>query len=130
MSPLPRLGTRLLMCHPTFFKVSSPVFHPQVSYLINPWMKVERRVDKQRALEQWKNLSRSLKAAGAEILVMEPQGGESWPDLVFTANAAVICGRCAYLASFAYKGVSKETRRDREEGRTRLVPSLVRGQRL
>ena len=74
-------GRRFLMCPPEFFAVL---------YEINPWMHREVSVDLERAREQWEGLSATLRAAGAEVEVLEPHPG--LPDLVFTANAGTING--------------------------------------
>ncbi|CAJ0958853.1 unnamed protein product, partial [Mesorhabditis belari] len=83
---------RIMMCRPTHFTVS---------YAINPWMDMRRGVNKPKALQQWDELKHVLTQAGAKVEVMEPQtGSENLPDMVFTANAAVIRGKKAYLANF------------------------------
>lgn len=74
-------GRRYLMCPPQHFGVL---------YEINPWMNREVTVDPDRALVQWHGLVDTLRAAGAEVVVMEPQ--PEVPDLVFTANAGVVNG--------------------------------------
>jgi N-dimethylarginine dimethylaminohydrolase len=80
-------GRRYLMCPPTHFGVL---------YEINPWMRMEVAVDPDRARAQWDALVVLLRAAGAEIEVLDPEPG--LPDLVFTANAGVVLGR-RYVAS-------------------------------
>ena len=84
-------GRRFAMCAPTYFGVE---------YSINPWMDPARRVDAERATAQWEALHDTLKHAGAEIALIEPRPGV--PDLVFTANAALIDGRDAMLATFRH----------------------------
>jgi N-dimethylarginine dimethylaminohydrolase len=74
-------GRRYLMCPPRHFGVL---------YEINPWMSREVSVDPDRALAQWEGLVATLEAAGAEVVVMEPESDV--PDLVFTANAGVVNG--------------------------------------
>jgi N-dimethylarginine dimethylaminohydrolase len=74
-------GRRFLMC---------PPHHFGVLYEINPWMQRQVRVEHDRARAQWQHLVDTLRAAGAEVLVMEPQ--PDVPDLVFTANAGVVNG--------------------------------------
>ena len=85
-------GRRFLMCPPAHF---------EVTYEINPWMHTEVRVDRDRAMAQWEALSATLRAAGAEVEVLEPQPG--LPDLVFTANAGVINGRQFVPARFRHE---------------------------
>jgi N-dimethylarginine dimethylaminohydrolase len=74
-------GRRYLMCPPRHFGVL---------YEINPWMSREVSVDPDQALAQWEELVATLEAAGAEVVVMEPEADV--PDLVFTANAGVVNG--------------------------------------
>ncbi|KAL6722775.1 hypothetical protein Aduo_017864 [Ancylostoma duodenale] len=84
---------RILMCRPTYF---------QLTYSINPWMDMRRGVNRTKATEQWETLKSTLENCGARIEVMEADGAESYPDMVFAANAAVIKGNRAYLANFAH----------------------------
>ncbi len=82
---------QLLMCDPRHF---------EVSYSINPWMRPGMEwVDTARARRQWQGLRRVL-AASAEVRVLTPHAG--LPDLVFTANAALIWGKHAVAARFRY----------------------------
>jgi N-dimethylarginine dimethylaminohydrolase len=76
-----RWGRRILMCPPRHFGVL---------YEINPWMSSEVTVDADQAAAQWDNLAATLRAAGAEVVEMEPRPGV--PDLVFTANAGLVNG--------------------------------------
>ncbi|MBL9163657.1 MAG: amidinotransferase [Planctomycetaceae bacterium] len=82
---------RILMCAPT---------HYGIHYEINPWMKTERQADHALAQLQWKALRDQLIAAGAEIAEIEPV--EGLPDLVFTANAALIFKRRAVISHFKH----------------------------
>jgi N-dimethylarginine dimethylaminohydrolase len=74
-------GRRILMCAPRHFGVL---------YEINPWMRQEVEVDPDVALVQWDHLAATLRAAGAEVVEMEPRA--EVPDLVFTANAGLVNG--------------------------------------
>lgn len=74
-------GRRYLMCPPEHFGVL---------YEINPWMHREVRVDPDRTREQWDRLVANLRAAGAEVELLDPQ--PDLPDLVFTANAGTVNG--------------------------------------
>ena len=76
-----RWGRRILMCPPRHFGVL---------YEINPWMSSEVTVDADRAGSEWENLAATLRAAGAEVVEMEPR--PEVPDLVFTANAGLVNG--------------------------------------
>uniref|UniRef100_A0A7I4Z7Z6 Amidinotransferase n=2 Tax=Haemonchus contortus TaxID=6289 RepID=A0A7I4Z7Z6_HAECO len=84
---------RILMCRPTYFKVS---------YAINPWMEMKNPVDTKKAMEQWNTLKNTIEKCGATVEVMEPtESAKDLPDLVFTANAAIVRGKQVYLANFA-----------------------------
>lgn len=64
-----------------------PPLHFGVLYEINPWMHREVTVDRDRSQAEWERLVAHLRAAGADVDILEPQ--EHVPDLVFTANAGV-----------------------------------------
>ena len=87
---------RFLMCPPRHFAVS---------YSINPWMDPQAWAAGGAALHdkaqaQWAGLRRALETAGAAIDTLEP--APDLPDLVFTANAAVVLDRKVVLARFRY----------------------------
>ncbi len=96
-------GARLLMCAPEHFAVS---------YAINPWMDPQSWARDRRAHaaaeRQWAALHRKLVELGAAVELVPPVPG--LPDLVFTANAAVVLDRQALLARF------RHPQRQREEG--------------
>jgi N-dimethylarginine dimethylaminohydrolase len=79
----------ILMCRPEYFGVE---------YEINPWMNVQVQVDHARATEQWDALHQAYSGLGVDIELAQPVRG--LPDMVFTANAAVLVGRRAVLSSF------------------------------
>ncbi|MEX2170162.1 MAG: arginine deiminase-related protein [Pirellulales bacterium] len=82
---------RILMCPPTFYGIE---------YEINPWMNRARPADHELAIVQWQGLRDQLVAAGATIEQLEPVRG--MPDLVFTANAALIYQGQAVLSRFRH----------------------------
>lgn len=84
-------GPRILMCPPD---------HYGIEYEINAWMKRERPANREVAARQWLDLRDHLESAGARIETMAPVAG--LPDLVFTANAAMIFGRIAVVAHFRH----------------------------
>ncbi len=93
-----RPGTtpRFLMCPPEHFAVT---------YTINPWMDPQSWAREEGALalssrREWAALRRTLQGLGAAIELAEPAPG--LPDLVFTANAAVVLDRKVLLASFRH----------------------------
>jgi N-dimethylarginine dimethylaminohydrolase len=82
-----------------------PPRHFAVTYSINPWMDPRAWADSGEALHaeataQWSALHRVLGEAGAAIETVTPTPG--LPDLVFTANAAVVLDRKALLAQFRH----------------------------
>lgn len=84
--------TKLLMCPPTHFGVT---------YDINPWMSRNVGTATPGAQRQWERLvALLLDVGGASIELMQPHAGV--PDLVFTANAALICDRTAIISRFRY----------------------------
>jgi len=94
------MATRILVCPPTYYSVN---------YDINPWMTRNVGYSAPDAQRQWERLIETFGAAAdVEISVMEP--GEHVPDLIFTANAALMCGNLAILSSF------RHPERRREQG--------------
>ncbi len=79
----------ILMCRPEHFGIE---------YEINPWMNVAVEVDHARAVEQWEALHRLYLERGETIELTESVAG--LPDMVFTANAAVVWRRRAVLSRF------------------------------
>jgi len=91
-----RQAARFLMCRPDHFAVT---------YAINPWMDPQswaRRWHAHAAAsrQEWEELYRKLRALGAEIELVPP--APEVPDLVFTANAAVVLDGKALLSRFRY----------------------------
>jgi N-dimethylarginine dimethylaminohydrolase len=79
------------MCPPDFYGIE---------YEINPWMNTARQADHAVAVDQWHALVEVLLAAGVQIELLKPVAG--LPDLVFTANAAMIFRRQALLSRFRH----------------------------
>ncbi len=88
----------ILMCPPDFYGIE---------YEINPWMNTARQSDHGLAVEQWTALREAVITAGAKVETMTPVKG--LPDLVFTANAAMIYGKTAILARFKHPQRQGET---------------------
>ena len=65
-------------------------------------MDTSHKANRPKAQSQWEKLRKTLESSGAEVLVMEPTGAEQYPDLVFTANAAVVRGKKAFISNFFY----------------------------
>lgn len=83
---------RILMCPPR---------HYGIHYEINPWMNTARQADHALAQDQWEGLRSHLVAAGAEVVIVEPV--EGLPDMVFTANAAIVYRRRAVISHFKHE---------------------------
>jgi ornithine aminotransferase len=82
--------------------MSSPE-HFEVSYTINPWMEpVQWAVSAERlaadARRGWAQLKATYERLGARVEVQPPVRG--LPDMVFTANAALVLDRKVLLARF------------------------------
>jgi len=85
-----------LMCRPDHFAVD---------YAINPWMDpgswaAQSNVLVDASQRQWASLHRTLASLGAAIELVPP--APRLPDLVFTANAAVVLDRKAVMARFRH----------------------------
>ena len=91
----------ILMCPPDFYGIE---------YEINPWMSRSRASDEQLARAQWQALYDLLVSLGVDVRLMPPVKG--LPDLVFTANAALIWKSAAYLARFRHAARQGETPHD------------------
>src|SRR5215510_3007293 len=90
------VNAHILMCRPQYFAVN---------YAINPWMDPsswarEARMLAATARREWTGLHRALLDAGAQIELVPAKPG--LPDLVFTANAAVVLDGKALLARFRH----------------------------
>ena len=91
-----RNAPRFLMCPPQHFAVT---------YSINPWMDPAAWADRGDALHasaeaQWAGLHAALRQSGAALETIVPH--EGLPDLVFTANAAVVLDGKALVARFRH----------------------------
>lgn len=81
--------SRFLMC---------PPHHFGVEYVINPWMQDQiNAADQQLAARQWTRFH-ELMSHHADVALMPAIQG--LPDLVFTANAALVYEQTAVLSSF------------------------------
>jgi N-dimethylarginine dimethylaminohydrolase len=85
---------RLVMCRPDYF---------EVSYAINPWMDPkswdgDRRELARRSHAEWQSLVQVFTDLGADIELQAPVPGA--PNIVFTANAAIVLDGKALLGRF------------------------------
>lgn len=85
-------GPHILMCPPDFYGIH---------YEINPWMDMSRQAEHAVTVEEWEGLYRQITDAGARVSLLEPVPG--LPDLVFTANAAMIYRRRALVSRFRHR---------------------------
>jgi N-dimethylarginine dimethylaminohydrolase len=92
------MPAHILMCPPDFYGIE---------YEINPWMSRSRQANSALAIEQWQGLRRLLEECGADISCLAPVQG--LPDLVFTANAALIYRDTAVLSRFHHPERQGET---------------------
>ncbi|MCO6431424.1 MAG: amidinotransferase [Deltaproteobacteria bacterium] len=83
---------RWLMCWPKYF---------DVSYEINPWMKVTYKPSAKQAWTQWQRLHHTIIKLGGWVDYIEPIPNQ--PDMVFTANGGLIRGKRCILSHFRYK---------------------------
>lgn len=93
---------RILMCPPDYYGIE---------YEINVWMSRQRQAVHATAVAQWERLRALLSSAGAEVCELAPVPG--LPDLVFTANAALIYRDTAVLARFRHEVRNREICHDR-----------------
>ena len=98
----PPIKARILMCAPDHFGVT---------YAINPWMDPNSWARDDRTLtaashREWAALRHRLTELGATVELV-PAAPEL-PDLVFTANAAVVLDRKALLARFRHPQRQRE----------------------
>lgn len=90
-------GPELLMCSPE---------HYSIRYEINPWMKISRQIDPEKADHQWNSLYDILNGLVHKIHLMKPVS--ELPDMVFTANAGLPVKRRFFLSRFRYRQRSSE----------------------
>ena len=88
---------KILMCKPT---------HYGIKYSINPWMNLENQSDYSKSQKQWQKLHDTILSTGAEIEHVEPHSDV--PDIVFTANAALIYENKCIISNFKFDERKKE----------------------
>src|SRR3989344_3983329 len=87
---------RILMCRPD---------HYGIYYSINPWMKKILRNEgnqkiRREALGQWHNLKSVYEEEGFAVQPISQVSG--CPDMVFVANAGLVCGNIFVSSNFRY----------------------------
>lgn len=93
-------GPEVLMCPPD---------HYSIRYVINPWMKLSRQSDPDRARGQWDRLFEMLSGMVSKIHVIPAAAG--LPDMVFTANAGLPVGKTFFVSRFRYRQRRPESAR-------------------
>lgn len=87
------MPVKIFMCPPDYYH--------NIEYEINPWMKKGTPCANKSAVDKWNELKGIITGLGAEVLTMEPVPG--LPDIVFTANAALIYEDTAIISRFRHK---------------------------
>ncbi len=82
---------KTLLCSPDYF---------QIRYQINPWMRLGS-VNQIKAKEQWLNLVNLFRSLGVKAETVKPQ--PDLPEMVFSADQALIKGKKAVLANFRFQ---------------------------
>jgi len=88
---------KILLCPPIFY---------DIEYEINPWMRLENKVDRQKVKEEYAELKSVYKSLGAEVLEIDPVKG--LPDMVYAANLGFPLGNKFALSNFRYPQRRKE----------------------
>jgi ornithine aminotransferase len=113
--------------HPVAHLMMSSPQHFEVSYTINPWMDpAQWSVSAERLAEDarrgWAQLKATYERLGAHVTTQPPVRG--LPDMVFTANAAVVLDRKVLLARF----LCPERQGEEEHNRAYFEGLLQQGQ--
>ena len=82
---------RYLMCPPEHF---------DVTYAINPWMRLDVPVDPALALRQWAAVRTAYERLGHRVDILDPVAG--LPDLVFAANAGLVVDGRVLVSRFRH----------------------------
>ncbi|MCK7489145.1 MAG: hypothetical protein MZU79_02040 [Anaerotruncus sp.] len=89
-----KLTYKIFMCPPNYYN--------SIEYEINPWMKAGTNCENKDAINRWTDLKNLfVDKLGVEVFTMDPQPG--LPDIIFTANAALIYKNIAVLSRFKFK---------------------------
>lgn len=85
------MSRHVLMCEPV---------HYYIAYEINPWMRRANAVDRPRAARQWQRLLEALRSLDVEVELVEQ--GRAVPDMIFTANAGLVCRDTFFPSNFRF----------------------------
>ena len=95
------MSKTILMCAPEYF---------EVEYEINPWMHTNNKVNKDEAMRQWKHLYQIYtEKLGWDVQLIDPV--PHLPDMVFTANGALLYKGKVALPRFRHPDRQPETER-------------------
>jgi N-dimethylarginine dimethylaminohydrolase len=95
------MSKTILMCPPTYF---------DIEYEINPWMHASDQVDVELAKKQWSKLEATYRdQLNWQVELINPVKG--LPDMVFTANGALVIGGKVALPTFRQPDRQPETTR-------------------
>ncbi|WP_341853127.1 dimethylargininase [Thioalkalivibrio thiocyanoxidans] len=93
------MAKSVLMCRPEYFAIH---------YEINPWMDLECPVCPETATRQWEALYQLYtETLGWDVNLIPPV--EGFPDMVFTANGALVVGHKVALPTFRHPERQGET---------------------
>ena len=81
----------ILVCPPTYYTVD---------YEINPWMDIKDQPDSTKAQNQWLRMVNYYQNLSLKIHQIKPL--PKLPDMVFTANAGLICGNNFIASNFRH----------------------------
>ncbi|MDO8583080.1 MAG: arginine deiminase-related protein [bacterium] len=82
---------RVLLCPPTFY---------DIEYEINPWMHVDNKVNKEKVLEEYRNLKSTYQSLGLDVLEIAPVKG--LPDMVYAANFGFVKNNLFIKSNFKF----------------------------
>lgn len=83
-----------------------PADHFDVIYEINAWMHIDDRPDHDLVVSQWSNYQQLITSVANQVETIKPQQGV--PDLVYTANFALVRDQRAVLAAMKTPERQKE----------------------
>jgi N-dimethylarginine dimethylaminohydrolase len=89
---------KILLCPPAFY---------DIEYIINPWMKVENKVNKEVVLKEYESLKNKYKSLGLDVLEIEPVSG--LPDMVYAANFGFVKDNIFVKSNFKYPQRQEES---------------------
>ncbi len=92
------MSKTVLMCSPTYF---------DIEYEINPWMHTDNQVQQDVARQQWLALNGIYGKLGWQVEHIDPV--EHLPDMVFTANGALVIDHKVALPTFRAPDRQPET---------------------